>query len=92
MLKIRDLNIQKHENYKYVICDIHMKDIKNNKSITSILRREIHLINNFKTNMLINNNVIDVENIVVDSIKKKFFIINIDAVVSIKIKLLKTLI
>ena len=92
LLKIRDLNIQKHESYEYVIYKIYIKNIKNNKSITSILRREIHLINNFKTNMLINNNVINVENIVVDSIKKKTFIINIDVAVLIKVKLSKTLI
>ena len=68
-LKIRDLNIHRHKSAKYVICDIHLKK-KNDKSITSIFRREIYLINNFKTNMLINNNVIKFENVIINLIKK----------------------
>ena len=86
-LKIRDLNIHRHESSKYVICDIHLK--KNDKSITSIFRREIYLMNNFKTNMLINNNIIESKNIIINSIKKQTFIINIDVTISIKIKLSK---
>ena len=59
---------------------------KNDKLITSIFRRKIHLINNFKTNMLINNDVIEFENIIINSIKKQTFIINIDVIILIKIK------
>ena len=62
---------------------------KNDKSITSIFRREIHLMNNFKTNMLINNDIIESKNIIINSIKKQAFIINIDVTISIKIKLSK---
>ena len=85
-LKIRDLNIHRHENAKYVICDIHLKEEKNDKLITSILRREVHLINNFKANMLINNNIIEFQSIMINSIKKQTFITNTDAIISIKIK------
>ena len=67
----------------------HTFEKKNDKSITLILRREIHLINNFKTNMLINNDVIEFESIMINLIKKQAFIINIDVIISIKVKLLK---
>ena len=89
-LKIRELNTQQHENFEYAICDIHIKNMKNDKSITFVLRREIHLIDNFKINMLIDNDVIDVEKIIINSIKRKTFIINIDVIVSIKVKSSKT--
>ena len=36
-------------------------NVKNDKFVKIIIRREIHLINNFKINMFINNNVIDFE-------------------------------
>ena len=67
----------------------HTFEKKNDKSITSIFRREIYLINNFKTNMLINNNVIKFESIMINSIKKQAFIININVTISIKVKLSK---
>ena len=91
-LKIRELNTQQHENFEYVICDIHIKNMKNDKSITFIFRREIHLIDNFKINIFIDNDVIDVEKIIINSIKKETFIINIDAIISIKMKSSKTFI
>ena len=59
---------------------------KNDKLITSIFRREIHLINNFKANMLINNDVIESKKIIINSIKKQTFIINTDVIISIKVK------
>ena len=31
--QIRDLNINRYENWKYVICDIHMFDTKNDKKL-----------------------------------------------------------
>ena len=85
-LKIRELNINRHESWKYVICDIHFVDIKNDKFVISILRREVHLIDNLKANMLINNDVLDFENIIIDSIKKQIHIINIDVIISMNIR------
>ena len=36
-------------------------DVKNDKFVKTIIRREIHLIDNFKVNMFINNNVTNFE-------------------------------
>ena len=85
-LKVRGLDTQRHESYEYAICDIHMKGTKNGKPVTSVLRREVHLINNLKANMLINNDVIDAEGIVVDPVKKKTFITSTDAAVPVEVR------
>ena len=87
-LKIRELDTNRHENWKYVICDIHFADTKakNDKSVTFVLRRKIHLMNNFKINMLIDNDVFDFENIIINSIKKQTHIINIDVIISLNIR------
>ena len=69
-LKMRDLSTNRHESWKYVICDIHLKSMKDDKSIISMLRREIHLINNLNTNMLIDNDVLDSKDVVINSIKR----------------------
>ena len=64
--------------------------MKNDKSIVSMLRLEIHLINNFKINMFIDNNVFDSKNIVINSIKKQIFIINTKIIVFMNIRSFKT--
>ena len=71
----------------YAIYIIHFK--KNDKSITLMFRREIYLINNFKTNMFINNDIINSKNIIINSIKKQTFINNINVIILIKVKLSK---
>ena len=55
--KMRDLDIRRHETWKYVIANIYLFDMKNDKTIISIFRRELHLIDDLKINMLINNDI-----------------------------------
>ena len=55
--KMRNLNTRRHETWKYVIVNIHLFDMKNDKTIISIFRRKLHLIDDLKINMLINNNI-----------------------------------
>ena len=50
-LKIRELNTQQHESFEYAICDIHIKNMKNDKSITFVFRRKMHLIDNCENEM-----------------------------------------
>ena len=64
--------------------------MKNDKSIVSMLRREIHLIDNFKINMFIDNDVLDSENVVINSVKRQIFIINTKITISVNIRSLKT--
>ena len=57
-LKFRDFETKMHEISKNVITNIHLFNTKNNKKITSIIRREIHLIDDLKINMFFENNII----------------------------------
>ena len=90
--KIRDLNTNRHENWKYVICDIYLSNIKNDKNVALIIRREIHLIENLKINILLDNNIIKTKKFFIDIIKRQISIFNIDVIISLKIKFLKQII
>ena len=89
-LKMRDLDTNKHESWEYVICDIHLKSMKDDKSVVSMLRREIHLIDNLKINMFIDNDVFDSKDVVINSIKRQAFIINTKAIIFVNIRSFKT--
>ena len=82
--QIRDLNINRYENWKYVICDIHMFDTKNDKKIISLFKYKMHFVNNLKTNMFLNNNIINFENFTIDMIKRQIIIVNINIIVVLK--------
>ena len=90
--KIRGLNTHKHKSHEYVICNIYLKNIKNDKSITFVLRRKIYLVNNFKINMFINNNIINAKNLIINSVKKETFIFNINVIIFVKVKSIKSFI
>ena len=87
--QIRDLDINRHESWKYVVCDIHMSDTKNDQKVTSLFRREVHFVKNLKVNMLLNNDIIEFENFVIDMIKRHAIIDNIDIIISLKIRFFK---
>ena len=88
-LQIRDLDTNRHESWKYVICDIHMSDTKNDQKITSLFRREIHFVDNLKVNMFLNNDIIEFENFAIDMTKKHAVIDSIDIIISLKIRFFK---
>ena len=91
-LKIRDFNNKMHETWKYVITNIYLFDTKNSKKVISIFRREIHLIENLKTNMFFDNNVINSKKIVFDVTKKFVVINNIDVIIILKSRLIKNVV
>ena len=66
-----------------------MFDTKNDQKITSLFKREIHLVDNLKANMFLNNDIIEFENFVIDMIKKHAIIDNIDIIISLKIRFFK---
>lgn len=67
---VRNLNDIKHRIDEYIIAFMYFSKIKNEKSIFAKIAREIHLIDNLKTNMLIENDLINLEKIVIDVISK----------------------
>ena len=60
-LIVRDIDTNQHQINKYIINNMYFVDEKNDKFVKIMIRREIHLMNDFKINMLINNDVIDFE-------------------------------
>ena len=85
-LKVRGLGTHRHESSEYAICDIHLKGEKDGKPVTSVLRREVHLVDNLKANMLIGNDVIGSEGIVIDPVKKQAFITSTGATIPVEVR------
>ena len=66
-LRIKGLNSAIHDTNEYILISIYISTSK--KDDIKILYRifkEIHLVNNLKTYLFIDNNVIDLEKIVLD--------------------------
>ena len=91
-LKIRDFKTKMHETSKYVITNIHLFDTKNDKKITSIIRREIHLIDDLKINMFFENDIMKSERIVINITKKIVVVNNIDVTIFLKTRFVKNVI
>ena len=91
-LKIRDFETKMHETSKYVITNIHLLDTKNDKKITSIIRREIHLIDDLKINMFFENDIMKSERIVINITKKIVVVNNIDVTIFLKTRFVKNVI
>ena len=68
---IRDININQHQINEYVICFIYMTKINDQKKkIRVIFRRELHMINVLKIIVFINNDIMNVKNISINSAKR----------------------
>ena len=89
-LQIRDLSTNRHQTWKYAVCDIYLSKSKNDKNVISLIQREVHLVNNLKVNMLIDNDIIDSEQFIIDMKIKQTTIENIDVSISIEVKSTKT--
>ena len=89
-LQIRDLSTNRHQTWKYAVCDIYLSKSKNDKNVISLIQREVHLVNDLKANMLIDNDIIDSEQFIIDMKIKQTTIENIDVSISIEVKSAKT--
>ena len=93
---MRDLNISQHQSSNYVILSMYFVDVKNDNFVKVFIRREIHLIDNFKINtfidnfkinMFIDNDVIVSKEVVFDLIKKQTFIDNCEMTITFDVRL-----
>lgn len=89
---VRKLDDIKHRIDEYVIAFIYFSRIKNEKSTLAKITREIHSIDNLKTNMLIDNDLIDLKKIVIDVINKFAHIESCDVIVDLEIKTIRTIV
>ena len=91
-LKIRDFETKMHETSEYVITNIHLFDTKNDKKITSIIRRKIHLIDDLKINMFFENDIMKSKKIVINIIKRFVVVNNIDVTIFLKTRFVKNVV
>jgi hypothetical protein len=88
-LNVRDLSINKHEISKYIIASIYFAETIQEKFVREIIRRKIHLVNDLKTNMLIENDILESEKIFIDDSNSKTIIVSCNKmIISIKIRTL----
>ena len=91
-ITIYNLKNIKHRTNKYAISSMYFLNIKNEKRALAKITREIYLIDNFKTNILIENNLINLEKIVINIINKFAHINNYDVIVNLKAKTTRTIV
>ena len=81
---IRDLKFNKHKILKYIISSLYLL----NKNVIIILTsRKIHIVNDFKINILININIIMLKQIDILTSQLKVKIDNYNIIVFIEIRI-----
>jgi len=89
---VRDLKTTKHRNFEYAISNLYILNRKNKKNVIAYIRCEVHLIDNLKINMFIDNDIIKLEDIIIDVKKRKVHINNCDIIINVEIKFSKSII
>ncbi len=89
-LNVRELRTNKHETWKYIIASIYfLEKITQEKFTREVIRREVHLMNDLKVNMLIDNDILESEDIFIDDSKSKTIIVSCNnMIISIEIRTL----
>ena len=81
---IRNLEFNKHKTSKYIISFLYLLD----KDVIVILTsQKIHIVDNFKTNILININIIILKQIDILTSQLKVKINNYDIIIFIKVRI-----
>ena len=86
-ITVRDLETNKHSIDKYAICSMYFADTDNddNAILTEIIRK-IHLVNNLKANLLIENDILNPELIDIFTFTNSAFIKSCKIKISITIR------
>ena len=81
---VRDLNDREHVNSKYLILNLYIQKIKFNDEIAIIrIKRDIHLIDDLRTKMFINANIIESKEMTFDLQIDRLIINNCDVIASL---------
>ena len=84
---MKKFKFNRHKTFKYIILFIYIYNI--NDKIENLARifflKKIHIVDDLKINILINNNIIKLENIIVSHEKRTIHIENCDVTILIKI-------
>ena len=86
-LKVRDINFITHEINEFVMISIYFLDTnKFEKSALANITRKIHLIDDLKINMLIENDILELESFIIDVSKKTTTINNCEIIIDLFIR------
>ena len=86
-LRVRKVKLIKHEINKYVIILIYLLSINFVKvKIIAFIIKELHLINELKVKMLINNNILNLKEIFINIAQKKTIINSYKITINVFIK------
>ena len=84
---VRDLSITQQKSFRYVILFIYFFDITNDDVfVKAFIEKKIHLMKNFKVNMLIENDIIVSKEIFVNIINRIINIRSCDVIVSLNVR------
>ena len=86
LISIRNLNTTKYFSIDYVIVFIYFNDEKNDKLIKTKIVKKIHLINELKINMLIDNDFIESKKIKINVINNFVYIDNCEIIIFLNVK------
>lgn len=83
-LRVREVNFIKHEIEEYIIVSMYLSRIneQSNKVLT-LITKKLHLVDDFKVKMFIENDILESEVIVINVIKRFVYINNCNMKVNI---------
>lgn len=76
LLRVRDVNFIKHETNEYVIILIYFSSQKKENKVLTFVIKELHLIDDLRVKMFIDNDILKLKKIDINIIKE---IVNIDS-------------
>ena len=83
-LRVKGLDSAMHDTNEYVLMLIYISASREDGiKVLCRIFREIHLVSDLKTHLLIDNNIIDSEKIILDIAQGKIYINNCDAIATI---------
>lgn len=80
------LDITKHTTNKYVILSMYFQNKKNDALANIVIIREVHLMKELKTSLLIENDILKSEMIDISNSTRSIYIDSCDVIISISIK------
>lgn len=86
LLKVQDIRASKYKIDKYVLEPLYLPAKGNdNKQIIACICQKLHIVDNLRINLLIENNILGAEGIKINISSKKAYVPKYKAIVSITI-------
>ena len=86
LILTRKLKTTKHTTNKYVILSMYYENTKTNKFVNAIIPRKTHLINDLKTYLLIENDILNSKKNGISNLTRTTYIDSCESIILIIIK------